>query len=265
MAAVVAQFEVLEPEIEQRAHLRIQPHFRQRIGRAGELGLYLIQVVQIQVRIAQGVNERSRAQIADLGNHQGQQGIGGDVEGHAQKHVGTALVELAGQPALGDVELEKGVAGRQRHALDLADVPGADDQAAGIRVAPDLLHDLLHLIDAAPVRRPPGAPLGAVDGPQIAVLVRPFVPDADPMLAQVADVGIAAQKPQQFVDDRLEMQLLGGYRREAFAQVEAHLMAENAERARAGTIALAGALLPDPAQEFEVLLHRTAPPPAGPR
>ena len=44
-----------------------------------------------------------------------QQRIGGDVEGHAEEHVGGALVELAGEPAVGDVELEQAVAGRQRH------------------------------------------------------------------------------------------------------------------------------------------------------
>ncbi len=64
-----------------------------------------------------------------------QQGVGGDIERHAEKDVGTALVELAGQTSLGHIKLEKGMAGRQRHFVDVADVPGADDQAPRIRVA----------------------------------------------------------------------------------------------------------------------------------
>lgn len=36
--------------------------------------------------------------------------VGGDVEGHAQPHVGAALVELAGQVLIGHVELHQAVA-----------------------------------------------------------------------------------------------------------------------------------------------------------
>ena len=54
-----------------------------------------------------------------------QQRIGRDVERHAQEDVGGALVELAGQPAVGDIELEQAVAGRQRHLVDVGRIPGA--------------------------------------------------------------------------------------------------------------------------------------------
>ena len=57
-------------------------------------------------------DELVRLIAADLGHHQGEQRIGGDVERHPEKDVGAALVELAGEPALGDVELEERVAGR---------------------------------------------------------------------------------------------------------------------------------------------------------
>ena len=77
-----------------------------------------------------------------------------------------------------------------------------------------------------PSGRRPGAPLRAVDRPQLAVGVRPLVPDRDPVLAQRAHVGLAAQEPQQLVDDRAQVELLGGERREALAQVEAQLVAE---------------------------------------
>ena len=56
---------------------------------------------------------------------------------------------------------------------------------------PDLVHDQRDLVDRAAVRCRPGAPFGAVDRAEIAVLVRPFIPDADAVLLQVADIGVA--------------------------------------------------------------------------
>jgi hypothetical protein len=48
-----------------------------------------------------------------------------------------ALVELAAELAVGDIELEQAVAGWQRHVVDLGRVPGRDDVAARIRLGPD--------------------------------------------------------------------------------------------------------------------------------
>ena len=101
---------------------------------AGQLQPRLLEVVGVEVRVAEGVHEVAGPVAADLRHHQGQQRVGGDVEGHAEEDVGAALVELAGQLAVGDVELEQAVAGRQRHAVDVGRVPGGDDVAARIRV-----------------------------------------------------------------------------------------------------------------------------------
>src|SRR3546814_7617638 len=75
------------------------------------------------------------------------------------------------------------------------------------------------------------------------------------MALQVGDVGVPREEPQQFMDDRLEMQLLGGQQREALGEVEAHLVAEQALGAGAGAVALVDALVANPAQEVEVLFH----------
>jgi hypothetical protein len=103
----------------------------------------------------------------------------------------------------------------------------------------------------------PGAPLVAVDGAEIALLVGPFVPDGDAVVLQVLDVGVAPQEPEQFVDDGLEVDLLGGEQGKALAQVEAHLVAEYREGAGAGAVVLAGAVGHDVTQEVEVLPHQT--------
>src|SRR5580765_7906815 len=96
------------------------------------------------------------------------------------------------------------------------------------------------------------APLIAVHRPELAVLVRPFVPDRHAALLQPAHVGVAAQEPEQLVEDRLDVQLLGGEQRKAVAQVEAQLPAEHRERAGAGAVGLARAALEDLAKEVQV-------------
>ncbi len=72
---------------------------RQRARFAGQLQPRLLEVVQIEVGVTEGVYEVPDLQIADLGHQMGQQGVGGDVERHAEEDVGRALVELAGEPA----------------------------------------------------------------------------------------------------------------------------------------------------------------------
>jgi hypothetical protein len=47
------------------------------------------------------------------------------------------------------------------------------------------------------------------------------------MVLQVLDVGVAGQKPQKFMDDRFQMQLLGRQHRKTFGQIKPHLVAEN--------------------------------------
>ena len=54
-----------------------------------------------------------------------------------------------------------------------------------------------------------------VHGTQVPVLIRPLVPDADSVLLEVGDVGVARDEPQQFVDYGLEVDLLGGEQGEA--------------------------------------------------
>ena len=119
-----------------RAPPDVQP--RRRKWRARELQIGLLQMIQIQVAVAAGPDELAGGEVALLRDHAGQQRVGGDVERHAEEHIGAALVELAGQPAGSDVELKQRVAGRERHLLELADVPGAHQHAARIRIGAQL-------------------------------------------------------------------------------------------------------------------------------
>ena len=111
---------------------------RQRIGPARELLARLVEMIQIEMRIAESVDELARLQTGHLRHHHREQRIGRDVERHAEEDIGRALIELAGELAVADIELEQAVARRQRHLLDVGGVPGGHDQAARIGVALDL-------------------------------------------------------------------------------------------------------------------------------
>lgn len=50
-----------------------------------------------------------------------------------------------------DIELEQGVTGRQRHGIDVGDVPGRDEVAPGVGIALDRLDHLGDLVDLSAV------------------------------------------------------------------------------------------------------------------
>ncbi len=60
-----------------------------------------------------------------------------------------------------------------------------------------------------------------------AVFVGPFVPDSHSVFLKVVYVGVAFEEPEEFVDYALEVYFFCRYEREAFAEVEAHLVAES--------------------------------------
>ena len=57
------------------------------------------------------------------------------------------------------------------------------------------------------------------------------------MLLQVFYVCVAFQEPEQLVDDRLEMEFLGGQQRKTVFEVITRLGAEDTDGSSAGTVA----------------------------
>ena len=53
---------------------------------------------------------------------------------------------------------------------------------------------------------------------------------------QVRNIRVAAQEPEQLVDDGAQMQFLGRNDRKTLAQIETHLIAEHAESPGTGPI-----------------------------
>ena len=208
------------------------------------------------MQVAEGVDELLGLQAADLRDHHGEQGVGGDVEGDAEEEIRAALVELAAEFAARHIELHERMAWGQRHPVDLPGIPGADDVAAAVGILFQILHDACDLIDFASFRRPPPAPLRSVDRAEIAVLIRPLIPDGDAVLLEIADVGVPFEKPEQLVDDGAEVELLRGEQREAAREVKALLCPEDGERSRPGTVFLPRPVIEDEVEETVVLDHR---------
>src|SRR5690606_10774452 len=85
---VILQREILVFETEDVFYIRVDLHDRQRVRLARQLQIDLLDVVAVNMDVAERVDELAQFQIADLRNHHGQQRIRGDVERHTQKHVG---------------------------------------------------------------------------------------------------------------------------------------------------------------------------------
>ena len=78
-----------------------------------------------------------------------------------------------------------------------------------------------------------------IDRAQIAFLIGPLIPNRHAVGIERADIGVAGEEPQEFMDDRLQMQFLCRHKRKAVTQIKAHLMAEDRQRPGAGPVVLA--------------------------
>ena len=145
--------------------------------------------------------------------------------------------------------------GRQRHVIDIGNVPRTDDEPAAVRVVADLLDDLGDLIHTLAVGCWPRTPLVAVDRTEVAVFVSPLVPNRDATLLKPLHVRVAAQEPEQLSDDGAQVQLLRRHGWEAIGEVEAHLVAKHAERAGTGSVALLLSVRQHMIEQVEVLPH----------
>lgn len=127
-----------------------------------------------------------------------------------------------------NVELKEEVAGRKRHFGDLADVPGGDEVTARGGIIFESVDEFGNLVDGGTVFFRPRSPLLTINGAKVAIFVSPLIPDAHFVFFEVGDVGVAFEKPEEFVNNRAKMELFGGEAREALAQVIASLAAEDA-------------------------------------
>ena len=94
MRVIIHQLKVFVLEVEDVLHVGINLHLGQWTRLAGELQIHLFQMIEVQVRVADGVNEVAGLQARHLSHHHQQERIRGNVERHAQEGIRTALVHL---------------------------------------------------------------------------------------------------------------------------------------------------------------------------
>ena len=85
-----------------------------------------------------------------------------------------------------------------------------EQDAPALGAMPQAVHDVIDLVDAIAFPGWPRMPLRTIHRTQVAFFGRPLIPNTDPIFAQPLSIGVAAQKPDQLVDDAFKMHPLGG-------------------------------------------------------
>jgi len=127
MRGVADQFEIFEAEITHLFDRGIEFHPGQGSTISSELFARLLEVILVEMQIAEGVNEIARPKIDNLRHHHGEERIRRDVEWDAEKQIGAALVKLATQLVVLHVKLEQNMTRWQGHSVDLCRIPCAHD------------------------------------------------------------------------------------------------------------------------------------------
>ena len=171
MGVVSLQCEVLILKVKYRLHIGVKTHRWQSAWCARKLLIHLLHMVQVEVSIAQRMDKLACLQATLLRNHHCQQGIRCYIERHAEEGVGTTLIELARELAIGNIELEQDVARWQCHILHIRYVPRRDNHTTRVGVILDCVNHLLNLVNSRTVWLTPAAPLIAIDVVEVALCI----------------------------------------------------------------------------------------------
>ena len=89
------------------------------------------------MEVAETMDELVGLEVANLGDHHGEQSIGCDVEGYTKEKIRASLVKLATQLAIGYVKLKEGMTRWQGHQVKLPGIPRAYQVSPAFRILPD--------------------------------------------------------------------------------------------------------------------------------
>jgi hypothetical protein len=268
---VIFEFEVASSEVKERLNLGIEAHRGAFSWCTSQLETRLFKVVLVEVGIAKGVNELPGFEAGDLSHHHGQKGVGGDVEGHPQEHIGAPLVQLAREGSVTHIELKEGVAGWECNLVSFLRVLACHDDSAaggvvdeGIQDPLDLIHPILLPASVRTLCGPKIAPLVTVNRSEITGLTAksgglfssgPFVPDSNLLLLEWLDSCVSMQKPEKLVNDGTQVQLFRGQEWEALLKIEAHLVSKDPEGSGPRSIRSRLSVGQNVVEQFEVRLH----------
>jgi hypothetical protein len=234
---VIQEFYVFVAKTVHVPNVRIQPDFGKGKWASLHLRLALLLVVLVDVHVAARKDKFAWPKPQDLGKHEGEQGIRGNIERESQKYIYAALVELAGEfPFCIHVPLGKAVAGGQGHLVKFAHVPGRKQVAAAHGVFLEGFDEFCDLIYLAAIGPFPMPPLHAIDGSEFAICFTPLVPNADLVVLQILYVTRSAQKPQKLMHDGFEVYELGRKQGKILAKIETKLCAKYTNSTNSGSV-----------------------------
>ncbi len=151
---------------------------RQRTRLARELQFCLLNVIRVKMQVAKRVDEFARLQAADLREPSARAMRSWRcLKGTPEKYP-----RCAGK-AGSSTRRRSHKTGTRRGTAGKAIAPispgfqGGDDEPAAVGILFDLRDHVINLVDAAAVGGAPVRPLRAIDAAEVAVGVRPFVPD----------------------------------------------------------------------------------------
>lgn len=130
----------------------------------------------------------------------------------------------------------------QVHVGQVSHIPCIHNYAPAVGVGFQLVQHVLYLVVCLTICSGPATPLVAIYRPQIALFIGPFIPYAYPMFFQPRNVGIALQKPQQFVDNRFQMHFFSSEQGKTLTQVETHLIAKATDSTGTRPVAFGNAI-----------------------
>ena len=163
VGVVIGEGEVFVLEVEDGFHVWVDVHLGERARLTCELQAGLIQMVEVEVGVACGVDKVAWMEAGHLGYHHEQEAVGGDVEGYTEEGVGTSLVELEAETTVGYVELEQNVTGWEVHIAQIGHIQSGYNQTTAVGVVLNLVDDIGYLVDVSTVVVGPTATLIAVD------------------------------------------------------------------------------------------------------
>jgi hypothetical protein len=78
-----------------------------------------------------------------------------------------------------------------------------------------LRDQIVNLVHSHAVCTTPVAPLRTIDAAEIAGFVSPLIPDRHTVFVEIMNIGITAQKPEQLINNRFDVQLFCRQERES--------------------------------------------------
>ena len=254
MRIVVFDGNIFVAERKNIAHVRIELQGRERARLAGKLAVYLLEVVVVNMRIAERVDEIADSEPADLRDHVREKRVACDVERHAEEQIRATLIKLTTQLSVpADIKLKQRVTRRERYFVRLCGIPSGNDEATRGGIALDFRDEIGDLVNAVARERAVGvfcraevAPLVSVNRTEVAFLASeacallgsaPFVPNRDAAFPQPRIVCVSADEPKQFLNNGARVDFFRRNERKAFGQIETDLRTENPARSHAGAVA----------------------------